>query len=321
MFYHGKQVLVTGGSGFVGSHLVEALLTKGAKVRVPIHHHSLRVGRGVVEEVPADLMSYEACLNLLDGIDYVFHAAGSVGAAGVGPSDQMALINENLQLAGNIMRACWEAGTERLLLYGSSTGYPDVQYQVREEEMWDGPPHPAYMGYGWMRRYLEKIAEFVSSRSSLKIALVRPTAIYGERDASQHVIPSLIRRALSKEDPLLLWGDGSEVRDFLHVADLVRGSLMLLEKHAVCDPVNIGYGETCTIREVLSMILRYSGYTGCRVHCDESKPSTIRYRAVSIDKAKQLLGFAPQITLEEGLSRTVAYYQNILQFREPHTVW
>lgn len=307
MFYRNTQVLVTGGSGFVGSHLVEALLAAGARVRVPLHHRPLRIGAGLVEEVATDLTRFDQCLEVMTGIDYVFHAAGSVGAAGVGPSAQMLLINESLQLAGNVLRAGWEAGVKRLLIFGSSTGYPDLHHPVHEDEMWTGSPHPAYLGYGWMRRYLEKMAEFVASRSQLKIAIARPTAVYGERDDSGHVIPSLIRRALNHEDPFILWGDGSEVRDFLHVADLARGALLLLERHAECDPVNIGYGATCTVREVVTSVLRYCGHETCRVQSDLSKPSTIPYRAVSIDKAGQLLGFAPEISLDEGLKRTVAY--------------
>lgn len=311
MFYRDKQVLVTGGSGFVGSHFVEALLAAGARVRVPIHQRGVRVCAGLVEEISADLTQYEQCLELMTGVDYVCHAAGSVGAAGVGPAAQMQLINENLQLAGNVMRACWEGGVKRLLIFGSSTGYPDIHHPVHEDEMWDGPPHPAYLGYGWMRRYLEKMAEFVSARSQLKIAIVRPTAVYGERDDSQHVIPSLIRRALNHEDSFVLWGDGSEIRDFLHVADLVRGSLLLLERHAECEPVNIGYGVACSVREVVSAVLRYCGHENCRIQADTTKPSTIPYRAVSIDKARHLLGFTPEITLDEGLKRTVAYYRSL----------
>ncbi len=313
MYYSGKHVLVTGGTGFIGSHLVEALLEKGASVRVPVHHRPLRVGKGAVEEVSADLGAYEDCLKVVDGIDFIFHAAGAVGSAGVGPSAQMELMTQNCLLAGNVLRAAWDSGTERLLVYGSSTGYPDLHHPVREEEMWDGPPHPAYIGYGWMRRYIEKMAEFAVSRSALKVAIVRPTAVYGEWDDSEHVIPSLIRRALSREEPFTLWGDGSEVRDFLHAADLARGSLLLLEHHADCDPVNIGYGATCTVADALACILKSAGHTGCRVVCDNSRPTTIPYRAVDTSKALRLLDFSPGITLQEGIERAVAYYRRTMQ--------
>jgi len=153
------------------------------------------------------------------------------------------------------------------------------------------------------------MAEFVADRSDLKVAIARPTAIYGEWDDSEHVIPSLIRRSLSKENPFILWGDGSEVRDLLHAADLARGSLLLLENHAVCDPVNIGYGTSSTISEALGIILRLTEHEECEVVCDKTKPSTIPYRAVDTNKAKQLLHFMPQIPLREGLARAVSYYR------------
>ncbi len=313
MFYFEKKVLVTGGTGFIGSHLVEALLNKGASVRVPVHHRPLRAGKGKLEELPADLYSYQDCLKVVEGIDYIFHAAGAVGSAGISPSAQMELITQNGLLAGNILRAAWDANTERILMYGSSTGYPDLHHPVREEEMWDGSPHPAYLGYGWMRRYIEKMAEFVVTRSSLKVAIVRPTAVYGEWDDSDHVIPSLIRRALSRENPFVLWGDGSEVRDFLHASDLATGSLLLLEHHAECDPVNIGYGATCTVADALDCILRSTGHTDCQIACDTSRPTTIPYRAVDTAKAFRLLGFSPSITLQEGIDRAVAYYRRAAQ--------
>jgi GDP-L-fucose synthase len=106
--------------------------------------------------------------------------------------------------------------------------------------MWNGPPHSSYFGYGWMRRYLEKLGEFISSKSQMKIAIVRPTAIYGRWDnfspLSSHVIPALIRRAVEKENPYVVWGTGNEIRDFLHVSDLARACLLMLEKYPNCDP-------------------------------------------------------------------------------------
>jgi GDP-L-fucose synthase len=168
-----------------------------------------------------------------------------------------------------------------------------------------------------MRRYLERLSEFVASRSKMGIALVRPTAVYGRWDnfdpKTSHVIPALIRRAVAHEDPFEVWGTGDEVRDFLHVTDLVRGSLLLLASHAVCDAVNIGYGRTVRIREVVDAILRAAGHVQARVVFDASKPTAIPVRTVDTSKAKRLLGFEPSVALDAGLADTVQWYQERLK--------
>ena len=151
-FYHRKLVLVTGGTGFVGSHIVDALLKKGAKVRVPIHKRPLWIKDKNIETVHADLTQKEDCITIVKGVDYVFHAAGPVGSAAVTPSSSMATITTTLILTARILHAAWVEGIERLLMFSSSTGYPAVDYPVKEDEMWNGLPHPSYFGYGWMRR-------------------------------------------------------------------------------------------------------------------------------------------------------------------------
>ncbi|MBM3889385.1 MAG: NAD-dependent epimerase/dehydratase family protein [Verrucomicrobia bacterium] len=313
MFYGDKKVLVTGGTGFVGTHLVEELLRQGASVRIPVHRRPLIVREERVETMPADLTRLEDCRAVARGAQYVFHAAGSVGAAGVGPGDAMHGITTGLVLTAQMLGAAWQEGVERFLVFSSSAGYPAANHPVREEEMWTGPTPPAYFGYGWMRRYFERLSEFVASKSPMKIALVRPTAVYGRWDnfdpQTSHVIPALIRRAVQKQNPFVVWGTGNEVRDFLHVSDLARGCLLMLEKHATCDPVNIGYGKTGTIRQVVETILKAAGHEQAELKFDATKPGTIPFRMVDTSKAKRLLGFEPRVTLEEGLADTVRWYR------------
>ena len=119
------------------------------------------------------------------------------------------------------------------------------------------------------------------------------------------MIPALIRRAVAREDPFEVWGTGDEVRDFLHVTDLVRGCLLVLEKHAVCDPINIGYGTTVTIEEVVHAILAAAGHAKAQVVFDSSKPTAIPVRTVDTTKARTLLGFEPTVSLDDGLTDTV----------------
>lgn len=314
MFFKDRHVLVTGAAGFVGTYFVEELLRRGARVRATVHHRPLGVAHENLEEVNADLTLQDDCRRVCRGVDCVVHAAGAVSAAGVTAGDNaLNAIAVNLTLSAQMLQAAWTEKVNRFLLFSSSTGYPAFDHPVREEEFWLGDPHPSYFGYGWMRRYLERLGEFVQQRSSTQVAIVRPTAIYGERDdfdsRSSHVIPALIRRAVARENPYVVWGSGEVVRDFIHAHDLIVGSLLVLERHAICDPINIGSGSGVTLSQIVTAILSAAGHRNAHIQYDQSKPTTIPFRMADITKAKQLLGYEPTISLAEGIARTVEWYR------------
>src|SRR6202166_2070275 len=311
MFFETRLSLVIGGAGFIGTHIAKALLDRGGRVRLTGHRRAPILSDPRIEIVQADLTRQEDCLRAMKDVDLVFHAAGAVTGIGVTAHNAMAGITTNLNLTAQVMQAAWTIGVERILIFSSSTAYPASNHPIREDELWNGLPHPSYLGYGWMRRYFERLSEFVASRSSLSIALVRPTAVYGPHDDFQpttsHVIPALVRKAVEKLDPFEVWGTGDEVRDFLHVTDFARGCLLMMEKYAVCDPVNIGYGSAMTIRRVVEIILKAAGHDA-DVRFDATKPMAIPIRLVDTSKAKRLLGFEPQIPIETGLRDLVHWY-------------
>lgn len=315
-FHRDRRVLVLGGTGFVGTHMVEALLAAGARVRITVHQRPPIVTDPRVETVQADLTDVAQAVAAMDGIDDVYHCAGAVSAAGVTVNDPMGPIADNVVLTARVLQAAWRAEVDRILVFSSSTAYPATEHPVHEDELWDGPVHPVYFGYGWMRRYIERMAEFLARRSKTRVALVRPTAIYGPHDnfdpKTSHVIPALIRRALAREAPFVVWGTGDEMRDFLHVKDMIAGCLLLMEKHPTCQPVNIGLGEVVTIRDVVQAILTAAGYADANVQYDASKPTTIPRRLVDVGRAREVLGFQPTYDLATGLKDTVDWYRATL---------
>jgi GDP-L-fucose synthase len=207
--------------------------------------------------------------------------------------------------------ACYQAGIEGFLDLNSSTGYPDRRYPITEDEYWDDEPYISYYGYGWMRRYREKVMEHTSHLTDMKIGIARGTAIFGPHDnfdlKTCHVVPALVKRVLSGEDPFAVWGSPDVVRDFLYVKDVVKGCLLVLENGESMRPYNVGYGSTVTIGDIVDVILKVTGKTP-KVEWDNSKPTTIPFRMVSTERITNELGFKPDYTFEEGMRETVDWY-------------
>ncbi|MFC1724229.1 NAD-dependent epimerase/dehydratase family protein [candidate division KSB1 bacterium] len=312
MFFKDKKVLVTGATGFVGIHILQELMKQKAKIRAQVHNRPLAIDAPEVELVKADMMNLDDCKRICEDIDYVFHGSGAVAGAAVVKTSLMHTITVNLIQSVNILEAAWEKEVKRIQIFSSSTGYPVSNKPVKEEEFWSAEPFKGYYGYGWMRRYLELIGDFVTKESDTKVVLVRPTAPYGRHDnfnpKTAHVVPSLIRKAVEKMDPYEVWGTGEDVRDFLHISDLARGCLMMVEKDMVMEPINIGLGEGVTLKQILPIILKAANHEDAKVVFNADRPSAIPFRMVDISKSKEKLGFEPQVSLEEGLSDTVKWF-------------
>ena len=166
-----------------------------------------------------------------------------------------------------------------------------------------------------MKRYIEKLAQFYCEKYGRHIIVVRPTNVYGPFDkfdfGTSHVLPALIRRAVERQNPFEVWGDGSAVRDFIYVSDMVEAMLRAMEHYTQFNPFNIGSGEPVTIKESLEWILKLSQHTTAEVIYDSSKPTTIPVRIVDLTKAREQLNFKAQFSLQEGLQKTIDWYQKM----------
>ena len=311
MFYKNKKVVVTGGSGFVGTNFILELLERGADVTTHTHIRSMEIQDERIKLVKdIDLFKLDDCIKLLEGADYVIHCGGYI----TNPSEvrtNVQVLLHNINSTANVLEAAAKCGLKGYLDINSSTGYPDRRYPITEDEYWDEEPHESYFGYGWMRRYREKLMEFVSGFSDLKIALGRGTAMYGPHDnfnpKTCHVIPALINRVLSGEDPFVVWGTPDVVRDFLYVRDVIDGALLVLEKGESMRPYNLGAGTAVTVGDIVAAVLKATGKSP-KVVYDETKPTTIPFRMADTQRITQELGFKPKWTFEEGIQKTVNWY-------------
>lgn len=311
-YFENKKVVITGGTGFVGSHYIEALSALNADIRTHTHKRPLQTplrNFEVFENV--DLTNLDDCMQLIEGADIVIHAGGSIAHPSTVPTD-IHISLQNINALGNILDACDKHKVEKYLDFNSSTGYPDRRYPVVEEEYWDGEPYKAYFGYGWKSRYKEKMIEHVSRFSKTKMMIARGTAIFGPYDnfdtKTCHVVPALINRILTGENPFTVWGSPDVVRDFLYVEDAVKATLLVLEKGEPMRPYNVGSGKAINIGEIVSSVLKATNLNP-EIVWDNSKPTTIPFRMVSTERLNNELGFTPVFTFDQGIEKTVKWYK------------
>jgi len=317
-FWTRKKVLVTGGAGFIGSYLVERLVKEGAIVSVVdnLERGSLNKLSAVASDIrfmKGDLRDKNECDAFTAGVDVVFHLAAKAVGLEYSLSHQSEMFSENLLINANVLRASLKNNVSRLLAVSTSCVYPDdAAVPTPETKGWEGTPESANEGYGWAKRMLEKQATYYANEHGMEIAIVRPFNVYGGRtywdDVKSHVIPTLINKIMGKDDPVVVWGSGDQSRSFIHVKDVARAFLELTERYAICDPVNLGYPEELTIRQLVTHLMKITG-SKKRIIYDTSKPEGKRRKGADMSKFFSILtDFGIFISYEEGLHDVVQDY-------------
>ena len=312
LLYADKRVLVTGGSGMIGSHIVEELLKCGARVRIVRHVRPDAFG-DTVDRVQGDLRSSGVCKTAMQGMDFVFHAAGVTGGVQNVSLEPISTFTDNLLINTQVLEAARTAGIKRFALLSNSSVYAASDEALKEEDAWGETIRGAAENpTGTVKRMAELQCAIYAKHTDMKIGIIRGGNSYGPRDwfdvDRSHVLPALIRRAVAKQEPFVLWGTGETRRDFTHARDIARGAMFVLEHYAVCDPVNIAHGHATTIREALSIILREAGHENAGVILDANRPKGPNSKLMDVSKMRKI-GFAPQITLEQGIRETVRWYE------------
>ncbi|MCG3204426.1 MAG: GDP-L-fucose synthase [Elusimicrobia bacterium] len=307
----GKNILVAGGTGLVGANLTKRLKELGANVRAT--YFSKNPGLFPELFVKADFTELSECVEVSKGMDTVFICAAQTFGAKIMNENPTALILPNLRINSGLLEACRLNRVEKVVFISSSTVYQEAFYPIREDELdLNKPTYELYQGVGWMKRYIEQLCRFYAKRYGMKIGIVRPTNIYGPYDKfdaqSAHVLPALINRALMKESPYVVWGDGYTVRDFIYVDDFIDDLLNVLDRYCVCDPLNVSSGGTLTIREAVGVILKVCGHK-VDPQYDPSKPNAIPYRALNTTKFNSIFGTKSRTSFTDGISKTVAWFR------------
>ena len=306
-FWENKKILITGGAGFLGSHLAEELQGRG----VPASH--LRIPRSR----DTDLRKWEECEQAVAGQDIVIHLAATVGGIGFNQENPATLFYDNALMGIQIIEAARREGVEKCVIIGTVCAYPKfTPVPFREENLWNGYPEETNAPYGLAKKMLLVQTQAFREQYGFNAIYLLPVNMYGPRDnfktASSHVIPALIRKFIEAVDEgkreVEVWGTGSASREFLHVKDAARGIALAAERYNGADPVNLGSGKEITIIDLVNLIASLTGYEG-KIVWDRSKPDGQPRRCLDTSRAKREFGFEARTEFSRGLEETIAWYQ------------
>ena len=305
MDWSGKKVLVTGGNGFLGSHVVNELKNLNVKdVFTPASKDY-------------DLRNRTDCKKVLKDIDVVFHLASTSGGIMFLKERPAEAFYDNIMMGVNLIHESKEACIEKLIITGAVSSYPKLApIPFNEKNIWDGYPDETNAPYGIAKRTLLVQSQAYRQQFDFNSIILFLTNLYGPKDhfdpASATVIPALINKISSAkkqtEKSISIWGDGTPTRDFLYVQDAVRGLMLAAEKYDEGLPINLGSDQETTINELVNLISKITGFKG-QIKWDKSKPNGQPRRKVSNKLAEEKLGFKAETTLEEGLQKTIEWFQ------------
>ncbi len=313
-----SNVLVTGGCSFIGSHLVDALIARGATVRVVDNLSSGKreniqdhLKSGQIELVIEDLLEPDVAPAVVKGMDVVFHLAADHGGRGYVDLHQAACAT-NLTLDGLVFRACLTAGVGKVVFASSGCIYPNYLQSDPNEILYltedkAGPPYDADNTYGWAKLMAEMTLKAFYRDYGLKSASCRYFTVYGERGHENHAVIAMIARAFVKHDPFEVWGNGEQIRNWTYVGDIVSGTLRAAEVIEDGTAVNLGTMERTRVIDAAKEVLRHTGHNA-RIHLCPEMPTGPMNRVADNSLAKKLLGWEPEMKFVDGLHRTADWY-------------
>lgn len=307
-FWASKKVVVTGGAGFLGSHLVECLKNRGAKDIV------------IPRSKDFDLRQQQVCAQVVKGADIVIHLAANVGGIGYNRDFPGSLFYDNLLMGVHMMEESRKAGVDKFVAIGTICAYPKfAPIPFKEADLWNGYPEETNAPYGLAKKMMLVQSTAYRDQYGFNSIFLLPVNLYGPGDnfsvESSHVIPALIKKfveaKVSNAKQVEVWGDGSATREFCYVKDAAEGILLASEKYNKSDAINIGAGFEISIRDLATKIKDIVGYQG-DIFWDTSKPNGQPRRMLDTSLATKEFGFSSSTDFDTGLKETIAWYQKSL---------
>jgi GDP-L-fucose synthase len=302
----GKNILVTGGSGFLGRHVVQALVQAGAN---PAQISTPR-------SKDCDLRSAENCTSALEGKDIAIHLAAHVGGIGLNQKKPGELFYDNLMMGVNLIHQAHLTGVSKVVVVGTICAYPKfTPVPFKEEDLWNGYPEETNAPYGVAKKALLVQLDAYRQQYGMSGVYLLPVNLYGPWDNfnpdSSHVIPALIRKLdeakQRKDDVVAVWGDGSPTREFLYVEDAAQGIVKATQHYDGSEPVNLGTNSEISIKDLVELLAELMEFKG-KIHWQTDKPNGQPRRCLDTQKADKLFGFKAQMSFREGLKRTIDWW-------------
>lgn len=308
-----KKILITGGTGFLGSFVVKKLLERGVPVENIFTPRSSEF----------DLRKWEDCLKATRGQDIIIHLAAKVGGIGFNREKPGELFYDNLMMGVQIMEAARQNGIEKFVAVGTICAYPKfTPIPFKEENLWDGYPEETNAPYGLAKKMMLVQAQAYRQQYGFNAIYLLPVNLYGPGDnfdpKSSHVIPALIKKVADTKktgsDFVEVWGTGKATREFLYVEDAAEGIVLAAEKYDGAEPVNLGSGMEISIRDLVKIICEQMDFDG-DIRWDSSKPDGQPKRMLDISRAEKSFGFKAKTDFEKGLNETIEWYQKNIAVR------
>jgi nucleoside-diphosphate-sugar epimerase len=316
--WHNRKVLVTGGASFIGSHLVDALIARGAQVRVVdnlssglLENIKEHVDKGRIEFRHEDLLSPDIARRAAEGMQVVFHLAADHGGRGYIATHPVEC-STNMILDGLVFRSCRQAGVEKVVFASSGCVYPTSKQMDPAEEVYlqEGmvkPPYEADDLYGWAKLMAELTLKAYYEQYGMKSAICRFFTVYGPRCGENHAVMAMIARAFLRQDPFEVWGTGEQIRNWTYIDDIIEGTILAAEKIDDATAVNLGTTERIRVIDCAREVIRLAGYDA-QIKTLPDKPTGPLNRVADTSLAIKLLGRQPQVPFQEGLRRAFEWY-------------